>query len=324
MRFSVMTLVLAISVQCAQCHTIRTDGAKALITRAKTLIAAASSGSREAQAVSKYEEPLMLLDRAWQLCNKDPELYAQIELLRATCYDGQAKYFEEREALKRWADLASKGNKEKAARLMMMEADECADKNERSEAIALYRLIARRYPHTEAGPGALFKATRILEEDARKYGGLTTVALEYENLLARYPHSQSVAEITIVLSDVYLSLQKRDRAINLLAAYVQDNPGNECSTAALSALADIYWNDGDKGKAISLLSSWVHSYPDGKQSPAILWKLAGLYQGIGDLTKAKEVLETYQRRYPKGEHGAAISFLLSAISRKTSKIPQED
>jgi len=315
MKLFTVVLIWLLGSKCGVCQTIQEDSPKELMARARNLIEVAS-GCPKAKAVPKYEEPLALLDRAYQLSSKDAALKTHIERLRSICYDGQAEYWEKREALIRWANLESKGDDEKAARLMITEAEAYVARNEVSEAIALYRLTAFRYPATEAGQEALFNVTRILEQEERKCGYLTNIVPLYENMLAKYPRGRLAGKATVALSSVYLSLKDRDKAVELLATYVQDNPGTDDASEALSSLADIYWNSGKNEEAISLVSGWVQSHPGSKLSSAMLWKLAGLYEAMGDLAKTKEVLETYRRMYPKGRESAAVDFLLSAISAK--------
>ena len=122
MKLFTVVLIWLLGSKCGVCQTIQEDSPKELMARARNLIEVAS-GCPKAKAVPKYEEPLALLDRAYQLSSKDAALKTHIERLRSICYDGQAEYWEKREALIRWANLESKGDDEKAARLMITEAE---------------------------------------------------------------------------------------------------------------------------------------------------------------------------------------------------------
>lgn len=249
--------------------------AYALLAKAQLLVEKASKTSG-ISAVALYDEPLRLLEEIVDKYPDAKEVNIEAEKLKALCHDRQARYAEKHQSLKRYADLSSGEDKEKAASIFKAEADVLLGAKETTEAVVLYRLVAREYPDTKAAPEGLYSVAQIQRAEDTARGATDVVTRGYRDVIEEYPTSGLAAKACI-------------------------------------ALADFQWEFRHKQEAIATLCELLDKQPNSEQSETALWQLGVWYLNLGNLARSKEMVEVYINKYPQGSNISKAQLLLQLV-----------
>lgn len=104
---------------------------------------------------------------------------------------------------KKYAEFLYPEEKEKQAQIIKQKIDKLKEKGEISEAIVLYRLIAKEYPDTQIAAGVCFQIAQIIEEEENKQEAVNQTIREYEEVIKKYPKSSYAEEICFPLVKKY-------------------------------------------------------------------------------------------------------------------------
>jgi outer membrane protein assembly factor BamD (BamD/ComL family) len=166
--------------------------------------------------------------------NSNSELLISAEKLKVQCYDVLAQYKKKHDSLYRYANWLAKGDPDKAAGVLLAEADTLYEDDEPSESLLLYEMIARQFPSSNVAPIALYRAAQINELDqVRLHLFVEETPLadresfqKYLLLLQQYPSSNEAEVAVIKLFEIGLRIDKLDQAFELLTSFIKHNSSN--------------------------------------------------------------------------------------------------
>jgi len=251
--------------------------ASLLLAKAQTLIDLASkSPTSGASSVPLYDEPLKLLEEITSRYHRVGTITSQTEKLKAICHDHQAKYAEEHQSLKMYANLVSNGDKEKASVLLKGAADGLLEALEMTEAVMLFHIVSDEYQNTKAAPEAILKTARVLEEDGERGSGLEVVA-QYEKLMARYPQNIQRANVCMAMAEIcgrYDHLH--NKVLDLANEFLSRFSESEVTEDMFHRLSQMLNRGEDRPLETTIISRCLELYPNGAYAAFFRKELSAL------------------------------------------------
>lgn len=229
--------------------------------KAEALYSRAVQRNQADQNISDYQAITGMLEKT---AGENPEaaMPENILKLQMDCYERQARYAQKHKTLKKYADLVSQGDKEKAARMVRAVADKLITEGEVTEAIILYRLIKAEYPETALAPEVCFQIAKIIQEDENRQGAMDYFK-EYEILIRKYPETQCAEEACFTLITQYQNAGKYVHTIEWLIFLIRTYPSSKYYEKGLFLLGFAYQKNQKEEEAKKAWEEYLKKYPDG-------------------------------------------------------------
>jgi tetratricopeptide (TPR) repeat protein len=197
-------------------------------------------------------------------------------------------------------------------------------KGQVAEAIAEYKLVANRYPHTPLVPFALLRSSRI-KTDLRDYTGASG---DLKQLIEQYPDNELIGQAHIDLAETTMKAGSYDRACSLYRKAYTLGSSTESKTIAAFGAGRCFYQMNDYESAVKWLTLYIEAvraqqHPaqtaakQGPQGGANLYTayllLGKANLALGNLQQACDALErTAKRAAASDEYLEAISSLVEA------------
>ncbi|HNQ35094.1 MAG TPA: tetratricopeptide repeat protein [bacterium] len=230
--------------------------------KAEVLYSRAVQRSQADQNISDYQAITEMLE---ETAGEHPgaSMPENILKLQMDCYERQARYAQKHKTLKKYADLVSRGDKEKAARMIREAADKLITEGEVTEAIILYRLIKAEYPETALAPEVCFQIAKILQEEANKHGAIAAEYVkECETLIQQYPQTQFAEEACFALAKKYQNTGKYAQAIEHLNYFLKNYPESKYIESGVFLLGFLYRQTKQNDEARKIWEYYLKKFPD--------------------------------------------------------------
>ena len=112
----------------------------------------------------------------------------------------------------------------------------------------------------------------------------------YKKLLSNNPEPTLRRRILTKLTDLYLSLRKRNEAIPLLEQIARDYPKSPEAPKALFQIGQVLWNRHDNGQALDYFKQVMDRYPTSPYIERSRYAAADIYESFG---RKKEAIALY-------------------------------
>lgn len=144
---------------------------------------------------------------------------------------------------------------------------------------------------------------------------------EYEQVLSRFPGTNSSAEAQFRIANVYhWALKMPDKALNLYQAVIDNYPDSKFAVESLLRMGSIYhWelDTPDPHKAIEYYQRMLSIAPDSENAPEAMFWIGEAYNWmLEDKDKAIEVYQRLIDNYPKSNYAVKAQVRIAGIYRK--------
>jgi tetratricopeptide (TPR) repeat protein len=194
-------------------------------------------------------------------------------------------------------------------------------KEQFSEAMAEYKIVANRYPQNALAPYALLRSSR-LKTALRDYPGASA---DLKQLIEQYPDNELVGQAHLDLAQTTMKAGLYDQACTLYRkAYTLGSTNESRALAALGA-GRCFYQTGDYQPAVKWLTLYIEAQQAGAKTTAkqehpggtelyIAYLLLGKsYLALGNFEAARDALErTVRKANASEEYVEAITALVEA------------
>ncbi len=135
-----------------------------------------------------------------------------------------------------------------------------------------------------------------------KGGKYSTVIVECNKYLKKYTQGPMFLELTFNLAGVYLSMKKRDEALEIFQSFFKKYPSSSHAPEALYGIANIFWNQGKITKAIEYCYKTSNQYPFSRYAEKSYFILSRIFEQKKQHEKAISILELMLKKFPQGDY----------------------
>lgn len=197
-----------------------------------------------------------------------------------------------------------------------------------SQAHELYTELRTRSPRSRWAAPARSAVKQLREKSPDQFGLNTTRAIEdeadqlaregeyseaeafYKKLLGGNPEPTFRLRILSKLSDLYLSIRKRNEAIPLLKQIARDYPRSPEAPKAIYQIGRVLWNRHDNAQALDYFRQIIESYPTSPYVERSRFAAADIYESFGRKQDAIALYESIVKGFPNSPvHDDAASRL---------------
>jgi soluble lytic murein transglycosylase len=149
------------------------------------------------------------------------------------------------------------------------------------------------------------EADRLVREG--EYGEAEVL---YKKLLSNNPEPAFRRRILTKLTDLYLSLRKRNEAIPLLEQIARDYPKSPEAPKALYQIGQVLWNRHDNAQALNYFRQVMERYPTSPYIERSRYAAADIYESFGRKQEAIALYTSIIKNFPNSQaHDDAASRL---------------
>jgi soluble lytic murein transglycosylase len=182
----------------------------------------------------------------------------------------------------------------------------------RSRWAAPARAAVRRLREKYPGQFGLSTAQATADEADRlvREGEYGEAEVLYKNLLSNNPEPTIRRRILTKLTDLYLSLRKRNEAIPLLEQIARDYPKSPEAPKALYQIGQVLWNRHDNAQALNYFRQVMERYPTSPYIERSRYAAADIYESFGRKQEAIALYRGIIKNFPNSQaHDDAASRL---------------
>ena len=182
----------------------------------------------------------------------------------------------------------------------------------RSRWAAPARAAVRRLREKYPGQFGLSTAQATADEADRlvREGEYGEAEVLYKNLLSNNPEPTFRRRILTKLTDLYLSLRKRNEAIPLLEQIARDYPKSPEAPKALYQIGQVLWNRHDNAQALNYFRQVMERYPTSPYIERSRYAAADIYESFGRKQEAIALYRGIIKNFPNSQvHDDAASRL---------------
>ena len=182
----------------------------------------------------------------------------------------------------------------------------------RSRWAAPARAAVRRLREKYPGQFGLSTAQATADEADRlvREGEYGEAEVLYKNLLSNNPEPTFRRRILTKLTDLYLSLRKRNEAIPLLEQIARDYPKSPEAPKALYQIGQVLWNRHDNAQALNYFRQVMERYTTSPYIERSRYAAADIYESFGRKQEAIALYTSIIKNFPNSQaHDDAASRL---------------
>src|SRR4029450_9679611 len=173
---------------------------------------------------------------------------------------------------------------------------------------AAVRRLREKYPDQfglSTAQATADEADRLVREG--EYGEAEVL---YKKLLSNNPEATFRRRILTKLTDLYLSLRKRNEAIPLLEQIARDYPKSPEAPQALYQIGQVLWNRHDNTQALDYFRQVMERYPTSPYIERSRYAAADIYESFGRKQEAIALYMSCIKTFPNSQvHDDAASRL---------------
>ena len=197
-----------------------------------------------------------------------------------------------------------------------------------NQAHRLYSELRSLFPRSRWTAPARSALRRLRERHPDKFGLKTTQALTdeaerlvrereygdaeifYKRLLSSNLESNVRLRVLTKLTDLYLSIRKRNEAIPLLEQIARDYPASSEVPKALYQIGQVLWNRHDNAQALDYFRQVIERHPTSTYVERSRYATADIYESFGQKQEAIAVYTSLMKSFPNSQvHDDAASRL---------------
>ena len=170
----------------------------------------------------------------------------------------------------------------------------------RSHWAALARTAVRRLREKYPGQFGLNTTQAIVDEADLlvREGESTDAEVLYKKLLGSNPEAALRLRMLTKLSDLYLSIRKRNEAIPLLEQIARDYPENPEAPKALYQIGQVLWNRHDNAQALDYFKQIMERYPTSSYVERSQYAAGDIYESFGRKQEAIALYSGVAKNFP--------------------------
>jgi soluble lytic murein transglycosylase len=190
---------------------------------------------------------------------------------------------------------------------------------EQSQAHGLYSELRARSPRSRWTAPARAALKRLREKYPDQFGLNTIQAIAdeadrlaregeygeaevlYKKLLSNNPEPTLRRRILTKLTDLYLSVRKRNDALPLLEQIARDYPKSPEASKALYQIGQILWNRHDNAQALDYFRQVMERYPTSLYIERSRYAVGDIYESFGRKQEAIAVYMSIIKNVPNGQ-----------------------
>jgi soluble lytic murein transglycosylase len=199
---------------------------------------------------------------------------------------------------------------------------------DQTEAYGLYSELRARSPRSRWTAPARAALRRLREKYPDQFGLNTTQAVAdeadrlaregeageaevlYKKLLSNNPEPTFRRRILTKLTDLYLSVRKRNEALPLLEQIARDYPKSPEAPKALYQIGQVFWNRHDNAQALNYFRHVMERYPTSPYIERSRYAVADIYESFGRKQEAIALYTSIIKNFPNSQvHDDAASRL---------------
>lgn len=184
------------------------------------------------------------------------------------------------------------------------------------QAHKLYSELRTRSPRSRWAASARAALRRLREKYPEPFGLNTTQAVAdeadhlvregeyseaeilYKKLLSNNPERTFRRQILAKLTDLYLSIRKRNEAIPLLQQIARDYPQTSEAPKALYQIGQVLWNRHDNAQALDYFKQVMERYPTSPYIEKSRYAAADIYESFGQKQEAISLYMSIVKNFP--------------------------
>ena len=197
-----------------------------------------------------------------------------------------------------------------------------------NQAHRLYSELRSLFPRSRWTASARSALRRLREKYPDKFGLKTTQALAdeadrlvrerehgdaeifYKRLLSSNLESNVRLRVLTKLTDLYLSIRKRNEAIPLLEQIARDYPASSEVPKALYQIGQVLWNRHDNAQALDYFKQVIERHPTSPYVERSRYATADIYESFGQKQEAIAMYTSLMKSFPNSQvHDDAASRL---------------
>jgi soluble lytic murein transglycosylase len=197
-----------------------------------------------------------------------------------------------------------------------------------NQAYRFYSELRDLFPRSRWTAPARSALRRLRERYPDKFGLRTTQALAdeaerlvrerehgeaeifYKRLLSGNLESDFRRRVLTKLTDLYLSIRKRNEAIPLLEQIARDYPASSEAPKALYQIGQVLWNRHDNAQALGYFKHVIERHPTSPYVERSRYAAADIYESFGQKQEAIALYTSVMKGFPNSQvHNDAVSRL---------------
>jgi soluble lytic murein transglycosylase len=197
-----------------------------------------------------------------------------------------------------------------------------------NQAHRLYVELRNLFPRSRWTAPARSALRRLRERYPDKFGLKTSQALAdeadrlvrerehadaeiyYKRLLSGHLEPNFRLRVLTKLTDLYLSIRKRNEAIPLLEQIARDYPASSEAPKALYQVGQVLWNRHDNAQALDYFKQVIERYPTSPYIERSRYATADIYESFGQKPEAIALYTSVMKSFPNSQvHDDAASRL---------------
>ena len=103
------------------------------------------------------------------------------------------------------------------------------------------------------------------------------------------------------LTDLYLSIRKRNEAMPLLEEIARDYPDSAKAPVALYRIGSILWNRNDNTQALGYFKRLIKAYPQGAEADRAQFAAADILESQGESNEAISLYRSLPKKFPNSQ-----------------------
>jgi len=176
------------------------------------------------------------------------------------------------------------------------------------EAAGMYRLVLTGYPRSDVAAASL----QGLVASYSQVGEYDLALEEQEKFLLELANADSEeGGNSLALGSLYFNQRDYEQALEEFTKYIERNPDNPETAAALLNQGDCFYRLQYYENAIDVWGSLVSRFPKSSVVEEAMYKMADTRFGLGRFDGARSVYAALQKRYPDGPYAADAAFGLA-------------
>ena len=176
------------------------------------------------------------------------------------------------------------------------------------EAAGMYRLVLTGYPRTDVAAASL----QGLVASYSQVGEYELALEEQEKFLLELANADSEeGGNSLALGSLYFNRHEYEQALEEFTKYIDRNPDNPETAAALLNQGDCFYRLQYYENAVDVWNDLVTRFPKAPEVEEAMYKLADTRFGLGRFDQARVTYATLQQRFPDGVYAADAAFGLA-------------
>ncbi len=176
------------------------------------------------------------------------------------------------------------------------------------EAAGMYRLVLTGYPRSDVAAASL----QGLVASYSQVGEYDLALEEQEKFLLELVNADSEeGGNSLALGSLYFNQHDYEQALEEFTKYIDRNPDNPETAAALLNQGDCFYRLQYYENAVEVWGEIASRFPKSSVVEEAMYKLADTRFGLGRFAEARTTYATLQQRYPEGPYAADAAFGLA-------------